>query len=97
MDKPKVVIYTTGFCPYCIWARRLLDAKGVEYEDIRVDQHPERRPEMEARSGRTSVPQIFIGDLHIGGYDDMAALDRQGRLDPILDGIATTLEQETQS
>ena len=96
MDKPKVVIYTTGFCPYCIWARRLLDAKGVEYEDIRVDQHPERRPEMEARSGRTSVPQIFIGELHIGGYDDMAALDRQGRLDPLLEGTATTLEQETQ-
>jgi len=88
---PKVVIYTTCFCPYCIWARRLLSGKGVEFEDIRVDQFPERRPEMEERSRRTSVPQIFIGDLHIGGFDDMSALDKAGRLDPILSGDVTTL------
>lgn len=91
MSAPKVVMYTTGFCPYCIWARRLLSNKGVDFEDIRVDQYPERRPEMEQRSQRTSVPQIFIGDLHIGGFDDMSALDKAGRLDPIISGEVTTL------
>jgi glutaredoxin 3 len=91
MPAPKIVIYTTGFCPYCIWARRLLSHKNVEFEDIRVDQYPERRPEMEERSQRTSVPQIFIGDLHIGGFDDMSALDKAGRLDPILSGEVTSL------
>jgi glutaredoxin 3 len=91
MATPKVVMYTTGFCPYCIWARRLLSGKSVEFEDIRVDQFPERRSEMEERSRRTSVPQIFIGDLHIGGFDDMSALDKAGRLDPILSGEVTTL------
>ncbi len=91
MPAPKVVMYTTGFCPYCIWARRLLSNKGVDFEDIRVDQYPERRPEMEQRSQRTSVPQIFIGDLHIGGFDDMSALDKAGRLDPIISGEVTTL------
>jgi glutaredoxin 3 len=94
MAAPKVVIYTTGFCPYCVWARRMLDGKEVSYEDIRVDQHPERRPEMESRSHRTSVPQIFIGDLHIGGFDDMNALDQAGRLDPILGGEVTTLQTD---
>jgi len=91
MSAPKVVMYTTGFCPYCIWARRLLSNKGVDFEDIRVDQYPERRPEMEEKSRRTSVPQIFIGDLHIGGFDDMSALDNAGRLDAIISGEVTTL------
>ena len=91
MSAPKVVLYTTGFCPYCIWARRLLSNKGVDFEDIRVDQYPERRPEMEEKSRRTSVPQIFIGDLHIGGFDDMSALDKAGRLDAIISGEVTTL------
>ncbi|RCX33255.1 glutaredoxin 3 [Thioalbus denitrificans] len=80
-----VVMYTTAWCPYCVRARRLLDAKGVRYTDIRVDAEPERRPEMEARAeGRTSVPQIFIDDLHVGGFDDLAELDVEGRLDPLL-------------
>jgi len=80
-----VVMYTTAWCPYCVRARRLLDAKGVRYIDIRVDAEPERRAEMEARAdGRTSVPQIFIDDLHVGGFDDMAELDVEGRLDPLL-------------
>lgn len=81
---PQVVMYTTKYCPYCMWARRLLNAKDVEYEDIRIDQHPERRHEMEQRSGRTSVPQIFIDDFHVGGYDDMAAMDKAGELNPKL-------------
>jgi glutaredoxin 3 len=84
-----VVIYTSAFCPYCSWARRMLSQKGVEFEEIRVDRDPEQRALMVTRSGRTSVPQIFIGDLHVGGYDDMAALDREGRLDPLL-GLAGT-------
>lgn len=82
---PTVVMYTTAWCPYCVRARRLLDGKGVEYTDIRVDQEPARRAEMAERaSGRTSVPQIFIGETHVGGYDDMAALDAEGRLDALL-------------
>lgn len=81
---PKVVMYATGLCPYCVFARRLLASKGVTYEEIRVDKQPERRSEMESRSGRYTVPQIFIGDYHVGGYDDMAALDQAGELDSLL-------------
>jgi glutaredoxin 3 len=72
----------------------MLDDKHVSYQDIRVDQHPERRPEMESLSHRTSVPQIFIGELHIGGFDDMNALDQAGRLDSILSGEVTTLQTD---
>jgi glutaredoxin 3 len=67
-----------------MWARQLLEQKGVGWEEIRVDKEPERRDEMEDRSGRYTVPQIFIGDFHVGGYDDMAALDRAGELDGLL-------------
>ena len=79
-----IVIYGTGACPYCLRARRLLDGKGVKYTEIRVDLDPTRCREMEARAGRRSVPQIFIGDLHVGGCDDLYALERQGRLDELL-------------
>jgi len=79
---PNVVLYTTAHCPYCVRARALLDKKGVIYTDHRIDQHPELRPEMEQlANGRTSVPQIFIDDFHVGGFDDMAALDIDGELD----------------
>jgi len=82
---PDVIVYGTAICPYCIRARSMLDKKGVSYEDVRLDQHPERRQEMEARAnGRTSVPQIFIDDRHIGGFDDMAELDIDDELDPLL-------------
>ncbi len=81
---PKVVIYCTPFCPYCIWAKRLLKKKRVKFDEIRVDRNPLMWAEMEQRSGRNTVPQIFIGDHHVGGYDDMAALDRHGRLNPLL-------------
>ncbi len=84
---PEVTVYATATCPYCTRARRLLEKKGVRYTEIRVDQDPERRAEMTKRTGRTSVPQIFIGDRHIGGYDDTAALDAQGELDSLL-GLA---------
>jgi glutaredoxin 3 len=82
--KPLVKVYTSGFCPYCLFTKRLLNGKGVSYEEIRVDESDNLRGEMERRSGRRSVPQIFIGDRHVGGYDDMTALDRRGELDSLL-------------
>jgi glutaredoxin 3 len=84
MSEPKVVIYSTGWCPYCTRARQLLKKKGVEFEEIDVDARPEARTEMTARSGRTSVPQIFIGATHVGGCDDLHALEASGRLDTLL-------------
>lgn len=81
-------MYSTGFCPYCVRARMLLERKGVAYTDVRVDLDPGLRTEMIERSGRTSVPQIFIGDFHVGGCDDMYALENQGRLDPLLTSSA---------
>jgi len=80
-----VVMYSTAVCPYCVQAERLLAAKGVkDISKIRVDQDPARRDEMIARTGRRTVPQIFIGDKHVGGFDDLAALDRAGGLVPLL-------------
>jgi glutaredoxin 3 len=82
---PKVVMYSTGVCPFCLMAERLLKSKGVaEIEKIRVDLEPGRRDEMMQRTGRRTVPQIYVGDRHVGGYDDLAALDRAGGLDPLL-------------
>jgi glutaredoxin 3 len=84
---PAVTMYSTAICPYCDRAERLLAAKGVkEITKIRVDEDPARRDEMIARTGRRTVPQIFIGDTHVGGYDDLAALDRAGGLAPLLAG-----------
>jgi glutaredoxin 3 len=81
----KVVMYSTGVCPFCLMAERLLKSKGVErIEKIRVDLQPERRDEMIERTGRRTVPQIYVGERHVGGYDDLAALDRAGGLDPLL-------------
>lgn len=77
-------MYGTRFCGYCLNARRLLESKGVPYEDIRVDEHPERRRELDAHGLRT-VPQIWIGERHIGGFDEMWALDRAGELDRLLE------------
>jgi glutaredoxin 3 len=79
-----VVMYTTSWCPYCSRARSLFDGKGVQYTEIDVDVVAGARAEMQQRSGRTSVPQIFVGDRHLGGYDDTSALDRRGELDPLL-------------
>ena len=81
----KVVMYSTGVCPFCLQAERLLRAKGVaEIEKIRVDLDPPRRDEMIRRTGRRTVPQIYVGERHVGGYDDLATLDRAGGLDPLL-------------
>jgi glutaredoxin 3 len=80
----KVEVYSTALCPYCSRARHLLEKKGVEFLEYRVDKDPNLRSEMEQRSQRTSVPQIFIGGRHIGGFDDMAELDIDGELDALL-------------
>jgi len=81
----KVRMYSTGMCPFCQMAERLLREKGVaEIDKIRVDLDPQQRSEMMEKTGRRTVPQIYIGDTHIGGYDDLAALERAGRLDPLL-------------
>ena len=81
----KVLMYATGACPYCVMAERLLRAKGVaDIEKIRVDLDPARREEMMSRTGRRTVPQIYIGERHVGGFDDLSALDREGGLDPLL-------------
>jgi len=83
----KVEMYTTGWCPYCARAKALLEKKGVAFAEISLDEEPGRRDEMIRRAHRTSVPQIFIDGEHIGGSDELAALDRAGKLDPKL-GIA---------
>ena len=80
----KVLMYTTGVCPYCQMAERLLRSKGVDVEKVRVDLEPARRAEMMEKTGRRTVPQIYVGETHVGGYDDLAALDRAGKLDPLL-------------
>ncbi|MBT9460936.1 MAG: glutaredoxin 3 [Rugosibacter sp.] len=81
----KVVMYSTAVCPYCVRAEQLLMRKGVQnLEKIRVDLNPELRAEMMEKSGRRSVPQIFIGTTHVGGFDDLFALDQQGGLDLLL-------------
>jgi len=84
MGAAKVVMYVTDWCPYCDRARSLLADKGVSVEEIDVDAVPGAREEMRARSGRDTVPQIFIGESHVGGSDDLQALDADGRLDPLL-------------
>jgi glutaredoxin 3 len=83
----KVTMYCTAVCPYCVAAERLLKSKGVEQIDkIRVDEQPHLREEMMARTGRRTVPQIYIGETHVGGFDDMSALDKAGGLLPLLSG-----------
>jgi glutaredoxin 3 len=84
MSAPKVVMYVTDWCPYCTSARSLLEAKGVAAEEIDVEAVPGARAEMRARSGRDTVPQIFIGERHVGGSDELHALDAAGTLDELL-------------
>lgn len=82
-----VFMYTTRFCPFCIRARELLSTKGVAYEEIAVDGDQGKRQEMMARSGRRTVPQIWIGDRHVGGFDDLWRLEQRGQLDELLSRI----------
>ncbi len=79
-----VVIYTTRTCPYCFRAKQLLNSKGVSYQEIAVDGKPALRQEMSVKSRRDTVPQIWIGDTHVGGCDDLYLLERRGELDPLL-------------
>ena len=84
---PRVLMYSTAVCPYCVRAENLLRARGVtEIEKVRVDLDPERRTEMVEKTSRRTVPQIFIGDTHVGGCDDLIALDQAGKLLPLLSG-----------
>jgi glutaredoxin 3 len=80
----KIIIYSKDHCPYCDWAKQLLDKKHVTYQVIRVDLDAEQRAKMERLSGRRTVPQIFIDDQPIGGFDDLSALEKAGKLDPLL-------------
>ena len=80
---PEIVIYSTAICPYCVAAKNFLRGQGREWTERRIDQDPALRDEMLQRARRTSVPQIFVGDTHVGGYDDMVALHRAGRLQPL--------------
>ncbi len=84
MSQPRVTMYTTGWCPYCERARSLMTKKGLKFEEINVDDDAKLREEMIARSGRRSVPQIFIGARHVGGCDELFALDGSGELDRLI-------------
>jgi glutaredoxin 3 len=81
---PEIVIYSTAMCPYCVRAKMLLQRKGMHWEERRIDLDRDLMGEMLRRSNRRTVPQVFIDDLHVGGYDDLAALDAAGKLDPLL-------------
>ncbi len=81
-------MYTTAICPYCVAAKNFLKSRGAGYTEVRVDTDPARRAEMLQRTKRSSVPQIFIGDRHVGGYEDLVALDRAGELKPLLENPA---------
>lgn len=83
-----VIVYSTAVCPYCVRAERLLESKGVSVQKIRVDLDPEERIKMMERTGRRTVPQIYVGETHVGGFDDLYALDQAGKLDPLLNGTA---------
>jgi glutaredoxin 3 len=84
-----IMMYSTEVCPFCVRAERLLRARGVaDIAKVRVDLEPARRVEMIQKTGRRTVPQIYIGETHVGGYDDLVALDRAGRLEPLLAGEA---------
>lgn len=84
MSIQPVVVYASALCPYCRWAKALLEQRGIDYQEIGVDTDREKWAEMQQRSGRHTVPQIFFGDRHIGGFDDLSALDRSGGLNQLL-------------
>jgi glutaredoxin 3 len=84
---PEITLYTTAACPYCVAAKNFLKSRGASYSEVRVDLDPAAQARMIERSKRRSVPQIFIDGTHVGGYDDMVALDRAGGLMPLLQGV----------
>jgi glutaredoxin 3 len=81
---PEILIYTSTLCPYCVMAKRLLDKKGAQYTELNVDKQPGLREEMMRRTQRRTVPQIYIGDYHVGGFDDLYTLEQQKKLDALL-------------
>ena len=85
---PEITLYTSAMCGYCVAAKNFLKSKGLQWKEVRIDTDPVQRERMVALARRTSVPQIFIGETHVGGYDDMMALHRAGKLDPLLAGAA---------
>ncbi len=86
MPVPVITIYSAGICPYCVAAKNFLKSKGRSYTELRIDTDPANRAALAARTNRSSVPQIFIGDVHVGGFDDLVALDRHGGLQSLLEG-----------
>lgn len=85
-DIPPITLYSTAICPYCVAAKNFLKSRGLAWTEVRIDTDPEARERMVALARRTSVPQIFVGDVHVGGYDDMMAMHRAGRFEPLLRG-----------
>ena len=85
-NTPVITLYSSAICPYCVMAKNFLKSKGLAWTEVRIDTDPVAREAMVAKARRTSVPQIFVGDVHVGGYDDMMALHRAGRFEPSLAG-----------
>jgi len=85
---PSITLYTSAICGYCVAAKNFLRSRGLEWTEVRVDLDPAARERMVSLARRTSVPQIFVGDVHVGGYDDMMAMHRAGKLEPLLSGGA---------
>jgi glutaredoxin 3 len=83
---PTITLYSSAICPYCVAAKNFLKSKGLAWTEVRIDTDPVAREAMMAKARRTSVPQIFVGDTHVGGYDDMMALHRAGKFEPLLQG-----------
>ncbi len=88
MTQPVITLYSTAICPYCVAAKNFLKSKGLQWQEVRIDTDPVQRERMQQRTRRTSVPQIFVGDTHVGGYDDMMALHRAGKFEPLLQPAA---------
>jgi len=84
--QPEITVYTSAICAYCVAAKNFLKSKGLSWNEVRIDTDPAQREKMMALTRRTTVPQIFIGQTHVGGYDDMMALHRAGKLEPLLAG-----------
>lgn len=88
MSTPEITLYTSAICGYCVAAKNFLKSRGLAWREVRIDLDPGERARMVERARRTSVPQIFVGDVHVGGYDDMMALHREGRFEPLARGDA---------
>ena len=86
MTEQSIVMYSRAACPFCVAARNLFESKGVSWTEVSLDAEPDKRAEMISRTGRRTVPQIFVGDFHVGGFDDLDALDQEGELDRLLGG-----------